>query len=99
MKAKDYFEKYENAIIEDVKGNSTSGISKLLIELSEEVEAIYRKRGGKSNCALIGVIKELNQKWNAIGALFEKRYGASPLKRNGFIKYWKNQLPELNQLL
>ena len=99
MKAKDYFEKYEDLIFSDIREESTTYTTKLLVELSKEVDTLYKNRRGKSNSALVGVIKEINQKWNAIGTLFEKKYGVSPLKRNGFLEYWKSQIPELDVLL
>lgn len=99
MKAKEYFEKYEKVIIESIKEDSTTGHKDLLVEMSKEVQTLYDSRKAKSNSALAGIIKELNQKWNAIGTLFEKKYGASPLKRNGFIEFWKHEMPELERIL
>ena len=99
MKAKDYFEKYEELILVDIREESITYTTKLMVELSKEVDVLYKNRRGKSNSALAGVIKEINQKWNSIGTLFEKKYGASPLKRNGFVEYWSSQIPELDARL
>lgn len=99
MKAKEYFEKYESLILTDIREESTTYTTELVVELNKEVDTLYKDRNGKSNSALVGVLKEINQKWNAIGTLFEKKYGVSPLKRNGFLEYWKSQIPELDVLL
>lgn len=95
MKAKEYFDKYERAIIEDFKEDATSSTSKLLLEMSEEIKEILHKRNAKSNSAVLGGIKEGNQKWNAICNLFIKKYGFSPLRENGLFKYWEMKIPGL----
>lgn len=99
MKAKDYFDKYESSFVENNCEHAVKATRDLLIDMSEEVEKLYNARSGKTNSALAGVIKEINQKWNAVGSLFEKKYGVSPLKRNGFIEFWKQEMPELVHIL
>ena len=99
MKAKDYFDKYESAFVENDGEHAAKAATDLVIEMSKEVEKLYNARGGKTSSALAGVIKEINQKWNAISSLFEKKYGESPLKRNGFIDFWKHELPILVDIL
>ena len=99
MKAKDYFDKYESSFVENNCEHSAKATRDLLIDMSEEVEKLYKARSGKTDSALAGVIKEINQKWNAVGSLFEKKYGVSPLKRNGFIEFWKHKIPELVRIL
>lgn len=37
----------------------------------------------------------MNDKWNVIVRLVEKDYGQSPLLRDGYKKFWINQIPEL----
>lgn len=99
MKAKDYFDKYESSFVGNNREHATKAARDLLIDMSNEVEKLYNARGGKTNSALAGVIKEINQKWNAVGSLFEKKYGVSPLKRNGFIEFWKHEMPILVDIL
>lgn len=45
--------------------------------------------------AVIAVLKELNQKWNAICCMYEKKYGVSPLNYDAFRCYWMTAMPEL----
>lgn len=87
MKAKEYFQKYDDAIWEeshDPAVHTDGPISKLFIDLSVEMKEILLKRNAKTNNAVDNVIREMNDKWNAIGRMFTKKYGESPLKENGF---------------
>lgn len=47
------------------------------------------------NEAVIAVLKEINQKWNAICRMYEKKYGVSPLNYDAFRCYWMTAMPEL----
>ena len=99
MKAKEYFEKYDELIIKDQIAGSIESAKKLIIELSDEVKDICEARHVKRDAAVVSVLKEINQKWNAICSLYEKKYGVSPLNRNAFSEYWKQVLPELSKVL
>lgn len=99
MKAKEYFEKYDRVIIEDQMAGSIVSTQKLLLELSNEAESICKKRHAKRGLAVVAVLKELNQKWNAICILYEKKYGVSPLNKDAFKTFWKLQMPELRGVL
>ena len=99
MKAKEYFEKYEKPIMDELGTTGIESIRGLVLEMSKEVEVICEKRNTSHDKAAAAVIKEMNDKWNAIVNLFEKKYGASPLKRDGFKFYWINEIPELEKIL
>lgn len=99
MKAKEYFEKYEQAIIDDCKGGGTKGLTSLVVAMSKEVNDICKQRHSNSNRTVVGAIKEQNTKWNAICSMLEKKYGASPLKWDGFLAYWKREMPHIEQFL
>lgn len=99
MKAKEYFEKYDALIVEDVKNNSTKNTTKLVIELSTEVETLYKARKGNSNSALAGCIREVNDKWNAIARMFSKKYGGEIFVKDGIINFWTMRIPELKDIL
>ena len=68
MKAKEYFEKYDELIIKDQIAGSIESAKKLLIELSDEAKNICEARHVKRD-AVVSVLKEINQKWNAICSL------------------------------
>lgn len=99
MKAKDYFDKYEVNMVAFDGENAINVATDILKEMSQEVDTIYKARGCKTNSALAAILKELNNKWNAVGSLFEKKYGRSYLKRNGFIEFWKHEMPEIIDIL
>jgi hypothetical protein len=89
MKASDYFEKYKTSI------NTKEGAAELFIEISKEVEEIAQKRHATSDDAARAIVKELNQKWNALARLFEKNLGQSYIIRDGFINLWRLQIKGL----
>jgi hypothetical protein len=98
MKAKEYFEKYRELIadpfyVDDETGNS--GITLLFIDMSSEFRTICHMRNVKTDSGAVSILKELNQKWNAINALFKKEYGYEPLAEDGFKKGWIKQMPVL----
>lgn len=99
MKAKEYFEKYDSLIMEDVKNGNQKNITQLVVELGKEVETLYESRNGKTVTALAACIREINQKWNAIANLFAKKYGDDILVYNGFLKFWLKNLPLLKDFL
>ena len=92
MKAKEYYEKYKDQIIGAERDNRTDAYHRFVIELNEEAKALMESRHVKRDSAFWGVIKEINAKWNAISRMFEKEYGASPLRKNGFLLITKELL-------
>ncbi len=99
MKARDYYDKYSSDLLYDSKINSHVAIFDLFMEISDEVVDICKQRNVSSNDAVASVIKEINDKWNAICRLFVKFHGFSPLKEDGFINYYLDQIPELKDFL
>jgi ribosomal protein L10 len=68
---------------------------KILDDFSQEVTDLFEIRHIVSRDAIISVLREQNQKWNALVRLFEKKHGTSPLKRDGFKFVCEEKLPEL----
>lgn len=95
MKARDYFEKYDTLIMEEQKNGEIGTTKKLLLEMSDEVTAVCKQRKAVKDEAVIAVLKEINQKWNAICRMYEKKYGVSPLNYDAFRYYWMTAMPEL----
>ena len=81
------------------KNGGSKHTAALLIELSDEVKQLSKQRHIQKGEALISILKEINTKWNSICSMFEKKYGSSPLKWNGFKEFWKHEMPELKQWL
>ena len=100
MKAKDYFDKYHQQIWEEANAMMTGTnvvltdgpMAQMFIEFATEMKDIIKLRNAKTDNAVLAIIAEQNQKWNAVVRLFEKKYGQSPIKRNGFGDGFKKQL-------
>ena len=87
MKAKEYFEKYDEAIWQEAHEPEVridGAMAKMLIDFTSEMSGIIKARNIKTDQGLFGLIEELNVKWNAVVNLFTKKHGASPIRRDGF---------------
>lgn len=101
MKAKEYFAKYEEDIVEEAKNGppKTDGpAAQMLIEFASEVKQLCKVRHVRHDGGVVPIFLELNQKWNAVVNLFIKKYGETPLRRNGFYIAMKQEIPELPDL-
>ena len=97
MKAKDYYEQYGEAVLsESYHDGKNDELSKLAIAFMREMKEIIDERHIKTDRATVAVIKEQNEKWNALSAIYEKKHGVTPLKRNGFLALMKMEIPELS---
>jgi len=95
MKAKEYYEKYKGIVASSTEEEIKEVTYQLFCEISKETVKVFDARGGKTNAALIAVLKEQNQKWNAVCNLFLKEpFGLSPFRPDGFIIFWANEFPQ-----
>lgn len=101
MKAIDYYNEYGEAVFaESIDANKTEAINKLFMAFLHETKEIIAMRNVKTDKGAVAVIKEQNQKWNALCSIFEKRSGGMcPLRHNGFMNAMKNEIPELSKRL
>lgn len=98
MKAKEYLAKFEKDIQELDDDKATTGLVNMFIY---EIKDMIDVRHVATEEAVVSILRELNQKWNALCRLDKKRR----FKKNGFIKYVKhraaqvmpNILPTLNK--
>lgn len=95
MKAKEYYEQIiaKNPQTADEMANA---VGEVVGALNQEAKDIMVKRKVRRNDAVRAVIRELNDKWNAIVGLFEKKEGKSPIRRNAFWDAWVKEIPELD---
>ena len=87
MKAKDYFQKYDDGIIaeaKDPKIRTDGAIAKMFMEFFEEVNTIIEQRHIKFDRGIIPAVDEQNKKWNAVVNMFIKKYGVTPIEKDGF---------------
>ena len=93
MKAKDYIAKYrkefESGDIERIKEAATD----MYVEFSHESVNMSESRGVKRNSALVAVLKEQNNKWNAVVRAFPEI-----LAKDGFKLGWLEDMPILNEI-
>ena len=70
--------------MEEQKNGEIGTTKKLLLEMSDEVTVVCKQRKVVKDEAVIAVLKELNQKWNAICCMYD-----------AFRCYWMTAMPEL----
>ena len=102
MKAKDYYDQYGEAVLQESLTPESAGteqLTKLMVAFVREMKEIITERGVKTDRGAVAVIKEQNEKWNALCALFERNLGRPVLKRNGFAAYIKTEIPGLDRAL
>lgn len=98
MKAKEYYEKYAVELLSGDHDTVKQAGEKLTIEFMDEVSAISEKRKVSRPEALVDIIKELNQKWNALRSLFIKLDRKPVLAENGFRDLMHDQIDKLLEL-
>jgi len=78
LKAKDYYEKYSDGL----ENNKTyvESVRKMINEMLDEAVTLCKVRHAGSDSALYGVLKEMNQKYNAVCRMFNPPV----IKENGF---------------
>ena len=78
-----------------------SSAHRLYTEMRREIVALMNKRQVQTDRGAMAVIREVNDRWNAVVNLFVKRYKISPLIRDGLLKavarefrlYRESQMP------
>ena len=96
MKAKDYYDKYGKAVYDETARNEKPlYLQVMIIEFLHEMKNTIAQRKVSTDRGAVSVIKEMNEKWNALCTIFEKKHGASPIKRNGFLIYLEEEIPAL----
>lgn len=80
MKSQEYFEKYfENAkSIEEIAQNGNSMFQDML----KEIDEIKKQRKVKTFDGTVGIVRELNDKWNAVAGKVERKFSEKVIKRN-----------------
>ncbi len=91
MKAIDYVNKYGEDLIGPDEEKRNVAASDLLKDMMNEQTEIMKSRNISTDSGAISVIKELNQKWNAINRKLE----IPVLTVDGYKKIWITQMPQL----
>ena len=85
MKAKEYLAKFDADCWDT---DEKTAAYNLILEFMEELPSLLKMRNAKSNGATKAIIRELNQKWNAMCRLDKE----NRFKRNGFIIFLKARI-------
>ena len=88
MKAKEYYAKYKERVASLDDKESIQAICEMLADLSAEAKAVIDKRKVKTDCGGVVVLREMNDKYNH-----------PILVRDGFLIYWRKQIPALDARL
>lgn len=79
MKAKDYFAKYGPSIwSEKVLASGLCSADEMFKEMTAEISTLAEKRHVIASAGINKIILEINDKWNAVCRLYEKKYGERP---------------------
>lgn len=84
MKAKEYYEKYKTGLASAEEKTYLTAAQGFISELLTEAKTIADARHVKFDRGFIPVLRELNEKYKAVVRMFEKEYGGSPIKPDGF---------------
>lgn len=99
MTATEYFDKYDQIIFVERIHKGSEYSRRMLMEMSQEAVLECQKRKGAKVSSVISVLREFDQKWNAVCNLYDYKYGVCPIGRNDFKEYWKHILPEIKDKL
>lgn len=80
MKSQEYFDKYFAKV-----GNETElfeNCKAMLGDMMGEFEDIRAKRKVKTLDGIVGIVRELNEKWNSVANKVENKFSTKLIKRN-----------------
>lgn len=95
MKAIDYY----NIIMEypQTADGLAEAVGTVVNMMNAESKELIAKRKAIRDQAVAAVIREQNNKWNAIIAIYEKKTGNCPLARNAIWRHWVKLIPSLDK--
>jgi len=101
MKAIDYYNKYHEDIMNPATHSDVRNVAfkNLFLELCEESMIMIEVRHIKDDTGLPSILRELNDKCNAVVRLLVKNYGFSWLATDAFWTFWERDLPELGPIV
>ncbi len=81
MKAKEYYASIKEAIETGTATALKKAIDEMFLGMNHEVQELQKKRHVRFDRGIFPIIKEMNDKWNAVVSLIENDYGESPIVR------------------
>ena len=95
MKAVDYVNKYGEALTGEDHKKRDEAANGLINDMMGELKDIMETRHISTDKGAFSVVKELNQKWNAIN----RKLSIPVLTEDGFKKIMINQIPGLEKYI
>ena len=98
MRAKEYYEKYKDAVIyheEENEKELLEMVKELLNDFNKEVEVLQEQRHVSTISGLVSILKEQNNKFNALSNIFIKKHGYSPFRADAYKNVIIDKLPDL----
>lgn len=97
MKAQEYFDKYFSERPKTFKELEFNAIQ-MLREFRGEAEELQNKRKVTTDSGIVGIVRELNDKWNSVSNKIVKKYGEQLIKRNVIWNiFLADKLPEFER--
>ena len=95
MKASDYY----NIMMEypQTAEGIAEAAGKVVDLMHAEIKELIAKRKAVRDSAVAAIIREQNDKWNAVISIYEKKNGICPLTRNAIWKHWVKHIPSLDK--
>ena len=95
MKAKEYLEKYGDAVYKDALEGKHDAALDMFKAFVLETKDILEQRHAVTDRACLSVFREQDQKWNALARLFAQKYGQEVLVPHAVINYYRKEIPEV----
>ena len=97
MEAKEYYERYGSALIAetDRPPSERTVLWAVMLDFILEASDLIRAKHCSIPKTARAVITAQNNKWNTLCAFFTKSGWRCPLKKDAFLTYAKEKLPEL----
>lgn len=95
IKAKEYYILIKKDIESDTAEGLHNAANTMFLGMNKELLELTEKRHVRFDRGMFSIIKELNDKWNAVVSLIEKDYAMSPILRDGYKKFWIGKIPGL----
>ena len=93
MKAKEYYEKYKAGLLSADNEKYLPAARGLIYDLLDESKAVAEARHVRFDRGFIPVLREQIGKYKAIVRMFEKDYGVSPIRADGFEQVLEEYVP------
>lgn len=93
-KAIEYYEMYHEELYNpDLTWEERTDLGKkVFLDFCADLQELLKKRHMSTDSAVPALIGELNDKWNALVRIFDKKKGFSVLLKDGFKNFWEQDL-------